>query len=116
MKMLGLLLLLMVASGCANNGDGADEASEGFNYAGFVKQFRPVSLPYSLSDTGLLKNRDTAAIRDPQFLRWISDSIKRKMFGKTTGIRWVPLARMEAEGQETYFITKGISGNQKAAL
>lgn len=113
--MLGLLLLLMVASGCGNDTDGEEEV-EGFNYGGFAQRFRTVALPYSLSDTGLLKNRDTAAIRDPQFLGWISDSLKRRMFGKTTGIRWVPLARIESEGKETYFITKGISGNQKAAL
>jgi hypothetical protein len=115
MKMLGLLLLLMIASGCGNEGD-VEEGAEGFNYTGFAKRFPAVKLPYSLSDTGLQKNRDTAALRDPQFLKWISDSLKRKMFGKTTGIRWVPLARIESEGKETYFITKGIAGSQKAAL
>lgn len=115
MKILGLLLLLMVGSGCGNEEDGK-EGAEQFNYTGFAGRFRAATLPYTLSDTGLLKNRDTAAIRDPQFLGRISDSLKRKMFGKTTGIRWVPLARIESEGKETYFITKGISGSQKAAL
>src|SRR5688572_14876422 len=115
MKILRLLLLVLMISGCGTASDDAGEPTNGFDYAKFEERFRETKLPYTLTDTGLIRNKDTAAIRDPRFLAWITDSIQRKMFGKTTGIRWIPLVKINAE-DESYFITKGVSGNKTGAL
>lgn len=109
------VLLILLASACGGKDEGDAAESGGFNFAKFAERFKSANPPYVLTDQDLLRNRDTSAIRDPWFLARIPDSLKRKMFGKTTGIRWVPLARIDTE-EETYFITKGSSGNGSAAL
>ena len=118
MKRLGLFFLMIAAVACGNNNksDSEEEESGAFNYENFSKRFTSASLPYQLSDTGFLKNEDTAALRNAQFQSLIADSVKQKLVGKTSGVRFVPLAKIEQEGGESYFIIKAVSGNKKAAM
>lgn len=118
MKRLGIIFLMITAVACGNggNGDAEEEDNGSFNYETFSKRFTAASLPYQLSDTGLLKNEDTAGLRNAQFLSLIADSVKQKLVGKTTGIKFIPLAKIEQEGAESYFIIKAVSGNKEAAM
>jgi len=118
MKSLGFVLMMMVLLACNNNKQQAPEEEENseFNYENFSTRFAEVSLPYQLTDTGLLKNTDTTGIRNASFAASIPDSIKKKLFGKTTGIKLVPIAKFQAPDAEQYFIIKAVSGNKKAAL
>ena len=118
MKRLAIFILMITAVACGNssNGDTEEEESGTFNYESFSKRFTAASLPYQLSDTGFLKNEDTAALRNAQFQSLIADSIKQKLVGKTTGVKFVPLAKVEEKDGESYFIIKAVSGNKKAAM
>lgn len=118
MKRLGLFFLMIAAVACgnSNNGDAEEEENGDFNYENFSKKFQAASLPYQLSDTGFLKNEDTSALRNVQFQTLIADSVKQKLVGKTTGVKLIPLAKIEQEGGENYFIIKAVSGNKKAAM
>lgn len=119
MKRLGFLLLLLAAFGCGTTDNATPEAEEeqsGFDYESFSKHYKAVELPYQLSDTSFLKNGDTARIPAVQIASFVADSIKKKVFGKTTGIRYIPLRKIENEKGEYYFVTKAISGNRTAAL
>jgi len=119
MKWLAVAFGLMVLFGCGNskkNEKKTDEAETGFDYETFSKHYAAASAPYQLSDTGLLQNKDTARLAASQLAPFVSDSIKKKLFGKTTGIRYIPLQKMEAKKGESYFITKAVSGDKTAAL
>ena len=116
---MGFLLLLAAFISCGTNNNTIEEedgVENGFEYESFSDQFKTASLPYQISDTGLLKNKDTTRVKATQFTRFISDSLKKKAFGKTTGIRFIPLDKIEAKNGENYFLTKGVSGSKVAAF
>jgi hypothetical protein len=118
MKRMGILLLLATFVSCGSNNAIEEEegVENGFDYEGFSNQYKTALLPYQLSDTGLLKNKDTVRVKASQFSRFVSDSLKKKAFGKTTGIRFIPLDKIESKNGENYFLTKGVSGNKIAAF
>ena len=115
MKPLCLVWLLAVIWSCGNDNTVQPEEESTFDYESFSKRYAAAPLPYQLSDTGLLKNKDTVRIAAPLFAPFVADSITKKIFGKTTGIRYIPLRMLEKD-EESYFITKAISGNKTAAL
>lgn len=118
MRSLGIIVLMMVAFGCNSNDQQQPEEEENsaFNYENFTARFKEVTIPYQLSDTSLINNKDTSGIRNAAFAAMIPDSVKQQLVGKTTGIKLVPLARFEASDAERYFIIKAVSGNKRAAL
>jgi hypothetical protein len=119
MKWLGLVVWMMAFVACNNNAQNNEENEEedtAFSYTNFSERFKAATLPYQLSDSGLLKNEDTAALRNPTFSSFIPDSIKQKLVGKGSNIKYVPLAKIEVPKGESYFIVKAMSGNRKAAM
>jgi hypothetical protein len=92
MKGLGFGLLLLLVFSCSNNkGTTAGEEEEAtFNYESFADHYTSAKVPYQLSDTALLNNKDTARVSETLLGPFIADSIKKKLFGKTTGIRYIP--------------------------
>lgn len=118
MERLVLLMALLAIIGCKDKKQTSetDEAAGAFNYETFANRFTASKLPYALTDTGLLRNKDTAALRIATFSRFVADSVKQKVFGKTSNIRFIPLAKIEVPKGESYFITKAIGPNSKAAL
>ncbi len=118
MKRMVFLVLLVVTLGCGSKKnvkpDGDDESS--FNYEHFSERYAPASLPYQLSDTGFQKNKDTSRLAATLFAPFVADSLKKKIFGKTTGIRYIPLQKIENKKGEAYFITKVTNGSKTAAL
>jgi hypothetical protein len=99
----------------ACNNDKPVEDENSFNYESFSGRFKVVTVPYTLSDTGFLRNRDTATIRSIPFAKYIPDSLKKKVFG-TTKLRYVPMAKMEKKDSYSFYILKAIGGTKKIAL
>ena len=117
MKWMVVGFAWMIFVGCSNNKSAKPESGENsFNYETFSKSYKAASLPYQLSDTALLKNRDTTRVPSAQLAPFIADSIKKKLFGKTTGIRYIALRKIENKKGESYFISKASSGGKIAAL
>ena len=113
---LGFMILLLAALGCGGSNKTKPEDETSFDYESFSKHYTAAALPYLLNDTDLLKTKDTAHINSDQITPFVSDSIKRKIFGKAADIRYVPLDKIENKKGESYFITKAISGTKQAAL
>src|SRR6478672_10401547 len=116
MKRLAVLLGLVFTVSCSDSKNKKTDAEDTFNYETFSKHYATATLPYQLSDTALLKNKDTARVTAAQLAPFIADSVKKKLFGKTTGIHYIPLQKIENKKNESYFITKAVSGGKTVAL
>ena len=117
MVRIGFYLMLLAIIACNSEKKKVQEEDETvFNYSSFSDRFKTVELPYQLTDTGLLKNTDTGAIRSEEFLNYIPDSIKTKLVGKASKVTYVPLAHFKNGNKEKYFVLKAVSGNKTAAL
>lgn len=115
MQRLTLFILVSLFLACSN-GKMEEENESGFSYKGFSEAFRNASLPFQLSDTLLLKNKDTSTIHSVAFAAMIPDSVTNKIFGKKAKIRYIPLWKVEAPEAERYFIVKAVAGQKKTAL
>lgn len=112
-----LCLLAMIACKHKQSNSTADEEEEenGFNYDTFAGKFASASVPYELTDTLLLHNKDTATITNKQILSSIPDSITKAIFGKGK-VKYIAMAKIEVPKAESYFIVKATQGSKKAAL
>jgi hypothetical protein len=115
MTRIGFVFFCLFVVACGNNKKNEKEAS-GFSYEVFSEGFKTALLPYQLTDTGLLRNSDTTSVKSPQFVQFISDSIRTKIFGKGTKVKYVPLVKISAGEDVTYYIIKASGGGRKAAL
>jgi hypothetical protein len=119
MVRIGFYLMILAFTACNNDKKPEPEVEEDvtvFNYEAFSNRFNKTGLPYQITDTGLLNNTDTSAIRNEAFINYIPDSIKTKLVGKTSKITFVPLVQFRNGNNEHYFVLKAISGHKKAAL
>lgn len=115
MVRLCYFFLLLALCACGGGAGKEDKEENSFTYEGFSNRFKTVSPPYALSDTGLLANKDTAAL-SPSFVQnLISDSVKNLALPGAKTIRYVPLAKIAAEG-ETYYLLKLEAAQKKAAV
>jgi hypothetical protein len=112
---IGVLVLTAWMVACSNNKQD-QQVDINFQYQEFADKFKTVTIPYQLSDTALLNNNDTAQIRDKAFSDLLPDSIKAKLFGKNSRVRYVPLAKINVPAAETYYIVKASAGSKKTAL
>lgn len=78
--------------------------------------FNEGKVPFGVSDTSLAKTTDTASLPAALVSPLIADSIKNHYFGKSTGIKYSPLARLQQKGKETYYVVKATASGKKAAL
>src|SRR5579875_1854552 len=108
----GFALMLVLLIACHSKKTTTSE--EGFSFNSFSEQFKTVPLPYQLSDTALLRNKDTARI-SADFASFIPDSITSKIFDEGK-IRYYAVAKIKGKQNIWYYIVKAISGNKKAAL
>jgi len=117
-RYLHLVLLSLFFIACSDNDKKPSTGNNGeeLNNADFTNSFRKVSLPYHLTDTGLLANKDTMSIQYNTFETYIPDSLSKLLFKKPEKIKYIPLVRIEEKGKEKYFLVKAVSGNQKATL
>ena len=118
MYRMGFVVLGCLLLACKGTDKKASAEGSGDKEGGpvFDSRFAAASLPYQLADTTLLNHRDAATLPATDMAALVHDSIGKKLFGKTTGIRFSPLAKIEASGKETYYVVKGTAGSKKAAL
>lgn len=109
----GLVLIGLIAFLSCNNKK-TDE--KGFSYEKFAELFPPAQSSYQLSDADLLSNKDTTVIRSADFAGLIPDSIKTKLFGKSSKVKYLALARVKGSKNTSYYVVKATSGTKKAAL
>jgi hypothetical protein len=112
---IGFVGICLVMIACNHKKTAAREEGD-FSFENFSGQFKAVSLPYQLSDTGFLRNRDTATIRSAAFARFIPDSLRSGLFGKGNKVRYVSLAKLPDTRGTSFYIVKGIGGTKRAAL
>ena len=111
MYRIGIVLLGLIVWSCKGKKD-----EKGFSYESFAELFPPAQASYQISDADLLSNKDTTVIRSADFEKFISDSIKQKLFGKTGKVKYIALARIKAPEKTSYYIVKAINGNKRVAL
>ena len=114
MTRIWLFLLCIAVLSCGD--DGTKEKEDGFALQQFSEMFREATLPFEIKDTALLNSKDTAAIRNSVFDAFLPDSLKGIIFGKGGKIKYIPLVKVQMEGEETYFVLKATSGKKVAAL
>ncbi len=116
MRRLGFVLFCCFVLSCNDKKEDVKEEENGFSYEGFSKMFPAASLPYQLTDSGLEKINDTTVIRSPEFARLIPDSIKNRIFSKSSRVKFSPIMKVPEPKAETYFLVKASAGSKKAAL
>jgi len=89
---------------------------KGFSYEKFSELFRPLTLPYQLTDVDLANNKDTISIRSADFAHLIADSINASLFGKGAKVKYTALGRMKPSAETSFYMVKASGGNKKAAL
>lgn len=104
---------LVLITSCG--GGGSEEEEGKYSFEGLTAGFKEVNLPYQLTDTGLLKNKDTLSLRAVEFTSLISDSLKKKYFGKSK-VRYTPIVKLQVPDAETYLVVKASGGPKKAAI
>ncbi|HEX6333564.1 MAG TPA: hypothetical protein VFZ78_05005 [Flavisolibacter sp.] len=110
----GIILVWMCLFGCGDRD--ADSGRGGFTYDTFSEKFREAGLPYHLSDTALLRNRDTVRIRPAQFDAFLPDSVEQKVFPRSRQVSYIPLVRFDVPEEGTYHIIKVINGSRRMAM
>jgi hypothetical protein len=81
---------------------------------GVSEPFPTLTLPYQLSDTAFLRNRDTASIRGDEFS--LPDSLKNRLFGKSAKVHYTAMGKMPERNGAVLYLVKAVSGSRKAAL
>lgn len=111
-----VLLLFFFLAACGNNSNlPAPNEAVSESYSGFGNLFKKESVPYQLTDTALLENKDTAQLRLPSFLSLVPDSLREALFGARAKVRYTPIAQFEGS-KGTFFLVKASSGSKRAAL
>ncbi|HEY1022734.1 MAG TPA: hypothetical protein VGE06_10510, partial [Flavisolibacter sp.] len=119
MYRIGFVVLGCLLLACSGNNDRSSESdSAGDNDlpAAFVRAFKTVPVPYQLSDTALLKDEGKDTLSSRYLATLLPDSLKEQAFGQTTKIRYVPLAKLQEEDRDAFYVVKGTAGGKKAAF
>ncbi len=103
-------------AGCGNKEERDDTDGAGYSFEKLSAQFKKITPPYQLSDTGFLKNKDTTTLRFSEFGSFVSDSLITKIFGKKANVRYVPLVQMNPTDKTGLYLVKAVSDRKKAAI
>jgi hypothetical protein len=114
MNRLLFSLALLVLIGCNNENNTTEEKT--YTYDEFAQSFKKATLPFTLTDTGFLKNTDTTTIRDKDFIALLQVNAVNGIFGKGAKVKFIPLWKIEGPAEEDYFIIKLQTNRKKAAL
>jgi hypothetical protein len=107
--------VLSVMIACKNNDKENGQKEEESAFDGLAASFTEGKLPYQLTDTGLLKNSDTASLPATAIAPLIADSIRNTYFGKGAKIRFTPLTKFGGN-EETYYVVKASTASKKGAI
>ncbi|HRI21531.1 MAG TPA: hypothetical protein PLA68_11290 [Panacibacter sp.] len=113
-KYLVVCLFILTAASCKDkpvslSGNGPVDAKY------FIAAFKPLSLPYRVADTSMIKAADTTNISYAVFTQFIPDSVMVNIFGKNAKkMKINPVGRIEKE-KELYLLVN-FTQNKKTAL
>jgi len=116
MKWIIPVLVFLVICACNDSKPVTKVDASGSDFQDFKGKFAKADVGYHLSDTELLQIRDTTTISSDAFEAGVPDSLKLKMLGRLSPIKYTPLAVLESKGAETYFVMKLASTARAAAL
>jgi hypothetical protein len=114
MKFGWVFFLAVALSGCGSRKH-SGETGTVMEVKDFIALFKPVKLPYTISDTSF--NRllnDTSAISADLLAQFVGDTILAKNFANAKP-KVYPAARVSVKKAETYLVAKVVSGTRKAA-
>ncbi|HEY0068254.1 MAG TPA: hypothetical protein VGB46_12845 [Flavisolibacter sp.] len=116
MYRIGLALLLLTSVGCNDKKKtpGEEEGNSPYGFKSLTERFREASVPYILSDTLLMQNKDTSSINFPEFTV-LADSLRQAIIGSGK-VKYTPLARVKGKGGETYLVVKAAGSGKTAAF
>lgn len=111
-----LLFFLLGLAACSNDDNNKTQKTAAGPDEAFGVAFAQGTLPYQLSDTGLGQPADTTSIPAAAVSALYPDSLKKQYFGKTSAVRYTPIAKLVQEGKETYYLVHAAAGQKKGAL
>lgn len=119
MYRIGLAVLGCLLLAC-NGNEGKEKekstAKANDSQMDFTARFKKASLPYQIADSDLLKNADTTTLAPADIMPLIPDSTTKQLFGKSTKIKYTPLAKLAEKEKDVYCLVKATSGTKRAAL
>ena len=109
-----ILLALTLVTGCKHKKVSL-AGEEPVTASDFVEAFRPVSLPYRLTDTLInKKDNDSLAISHTIFTQFVPDSVFHKVFGKGAKLKIHSIGKVSVDKKENYLLAKAVQGTKKA--
>ena len=115
MARLFILWAALLCFACNSSKTVEEEESED-TYEKFNSYFKTASIPFQISDTFFLKNKDTAALRGASYTSLLGDSITTKTFSKGVKVKYIPLWKIDLPEGGHYFIVKAEANRKKAAF
>jgi hypothetical protein len=113
MKFGRLFFILLLLEACGNKKNSGD-ANTVMEVKDFFAIFKPVKLPYTITDTSFMKSTKDTAISADLLSQFVADSVLTNFFG-TIKPRIIPAGRVSARKAETYLFVKATSGSKKVA-
>lgn len=110
-KTIAWLMILSLFLMACNNDEQKKQKKDGTTEK-LDEFFKQVALPYSLSDTSLLKNMD-GELLPASVSSFIPANIIESYFGKKASVKFTSLAK---PGKENYYLIKAASSSKKAAF
>ena len=115
LKYLFILLSAGILFSCKNKKPNLQD-DDVVDIEDFIEFFPEITLPFKISDSGLLKTQvDSSIIGSKVFSQFIPDTILRKDFGTTLKPVLYSLGRVSEKGGETYLFFKAIQGKKRVA-
>ena len=113
---LWFLFISIIALACKHKKKISLSGEEPVSITDFIESFQPVSLPYQVLDTEVVRKKsDTLLISYKVFTSLVPDSILNKAFGKGEKPKIYPIARVNSE-QGNYLFVKAFSSERKSIL
>lgn len=101
-KWIGALLIVLIFSCKEKQIDLSGDVP--LKQKDFFGIFKPISLPYSVSDTNIDKNADTLSIGIKAFLQFFPDSAFSNVTGKNRKLSIHPIGKIEKEKEHYYLV------------
>lgn len=114
--MLKYLLLLLSAGiilSCKNKKPNLKDDDEVVEVGDFIDYFPETTLPFKITDTGILKKIDDSAIVSYKiFTQFVPDTVLQKEFGKTTRPVLYAIGKVKEKSPEIYLFVKAVEGKK----
>jgi hypothetical protein len=114
-KFILLLLCGALIAGCKHKKKPSLSGDDPVEVTDFIDFFNPVTLPYQVADTSLLKkDKDSLLISYKVFTQFVPDSLLGKVYGKGVKPKIYSLGKTKVPGAETYLFIKTVTTDKRA--